>query len=419
MSDNGQPRISIVEYGTKPADQFQANPRNPRRHPQRQRDAVHDSLERVGWIAPVIENRQTGNLLDGHERVWQALATNSDVPYVVVDVAEADEAFVLATFDPIGALAEIDAAAFADVLRDVDTGSAAIQEMLAAMAEEAGIDWGQLAEPEEPPEPQIDRAEELREIWQTERGQVWEIASKTVPGKSHRVMCGDSTKAEDVARLMGGEKAGMIQTDPPYGVAYSGQTETMFYGENKKGRARRDLVNDATPEAARAIIAGALLLHVAPVAFVWCSPQYHDLEKQAVREAGYSVFALIVWNKNHANYGAMGARYKPKYEMAIACKRDKIPWYGPDNEVTVWDIDRAVANEFHPTQKPVELFSRAIRNHTTAGALVYDPFIGGGASVVSSEQLGRVCFGCDIAPGYVAVTLQRLSDMGLEPRLAV
>ena len=149
MSDNGSPRISIVEYGTKPADQFQANPRNPRRHPQRQRDAVHDSLERVGWIAPVIENRRTGNLLDGHERVWQALATNSEVPYVLVDVAEADEAFVLATFDPIGALAEIDAAAFADVLRDVDTGSAAIQEMLAAMAEEAGIDWGQLAEPEE------------------------------------------------------------------------------------------------------------------------------------------------------------------------------------------------------------------------------------------------------------------------------
>ena len=139
MSDNGSPRISIVEYGTKPADQFQAHPRNPRRHPQRQRDAVHDSLERVGWIAPVIENRRTGNLLDGHERVWQALATNSEVPYVLVDVAEADEAFVLATFDPIGALAEIDAAAFADVLRDVDTGSAAIQEMLSQMAEEAGI----------------------------------------------------------------------------------------------------------------------------------------------------------------------------------------------------------------------------------------------------------------------------------------
>ena len=143
MSDNGSPRISIVEYGVKPADQFQAHPRNPRRHPQRQREAVHDSLERVGWIAPVIENRRTGNLLDGHERVWQALATNSEVPYVVVDVAEADEAFVLATFDPIGALAEIDAAAFADVLRDVDTGSAAIQEMLAKMAEDVGIDWGE------------------------------------------------------------------------------------------------------------------------------------------------------------------------------------------------------------------------------------------------------------------------------------
>jgi len=143
-------RISIVEYGVKPADQFQANPRNPRRHPQNQRSAVADSLSRLGFIAPVVENRQTGNLLDGHERVWQALADNADVPYVLVDVAESDEAYVLSTFDPITSLAEIDPAAFADVLRDVDTGNAAIQEMLAEMAEGVGVEWGELVEPEEP-----------------------------------------------------------------------------------------------------------------------------------------------------------------------------------------------------------------------------------------------------------------------------
>ena len=141
-------RISIIEYGVKPADQFQANPRNPRRQPQNQREAVADSLSRLGFIAPVVENRQTGNLLDGHERVWQALADNADVPYVLVDVAESDEAYVLSTFDPITSLAQIDPAAFADVLRDVDTGSAAIQEMLAEMAEQAGIDLSGIEFPE-------------------------------------------------------------------------------------------------------------------------------------------------------------------------------------------------------------------------------------------------------------------------------
>ena len=135
MSDNGHWQNSIVEYGVKPADQFQAHPLNYRKHPQKQREAVAGSLDRVGWIAPVIENRRTGNLLDGHERVWQALQNgNEGVPFVAVDVAEADEPFVLATFDPIAAMAEMDRALFAEVLAQVDTGNAAIQEMLAEMA---------------------------------------------------------------------------------------------------------------------------------------------------------------------------------------------------------------------------------------------------------------------------------------------
>ena len=138
-------KISIVEYGTKPADQFMVNPRNPRRHPKNQREAVADSLGRVGFIAPVIENRQTGHLLDGHERVWQALQEdNADVPYVVVDVAEADEAYVLATFDPMTALAEIDAEAFAELLKEVQTDSQAVQEMLAEQATASLKELGEL-----------------------------------------------------------------------------------------------------------------------------------------------------------------------------------------------------------------------------------------------------------------------------------
>lgn len=120
-------KISIISYGVKPADQFLANPMNPRTHPMNQRAALGDSLERVGFIAPVLESAHSGYLLDGHERVWQALReNNADVPYVIVDVAPEDEAYVLATFDPIGSLAQIDPIKMGELLQEVATENEAV-----------------------------------------------------------------------------------------------------------------------------------------------------------------------------------------------------------------------------------------------------------------------------------------------------
>lgn len=131
----------IAGYGTKPADQFQANAFNYRKHPQRQRDAVQASLRELGWIGVVVENITTGALIDGHERVWQALANNEDVPYIQVELSEAEEKLALAIFDPIGAMAETDSVILDALLRDVNTAEAALQELLAELAEDAGIDY--------------------------------------------------------------------------------------------------------------------------------------------------------------------------------------------------------------------------------------------------------------------------------------
>ena len=147
MADEQGPfRNRIVGQGIKPADQFLANERNTRRHGQLQRSVIHDLLEQLGWVDVVKVNvrsselwpeqdRHVETLVDGHERIWQALqANNADVPYIEVDLTPAEEALMLTSFDASGALADLDAVAFEDVLRDVDTGSAAIQEMLAQMA---------------------------------------------------------------------------------------------------------------------------------------------------------------------------------------------------------------------------------------------------------------------------------------------
>lgn len=129
----------IVNYGTKPADQFEANPLNYRTHPQRQRDAVQASLRELGWIGVVVENKRTGRLIDGHERVWQALKNNELVPYIEVDLSEEEERLALAIFDPITYMAETDSEILDDLLREVNTGEAALQELLAEMAEDAGL----------------------------------------------------------------------------------------------------------------------------------------------------------------------------------------------------------------------------------------------------------------------------------------
>lgn len=133
-----QIKNAIVDYGVKPADQFLAHPNNPRRHPPAQRRATAASLRKVGWVLPVIENRRTGYLLDSHERVWQALAQgNAMVPFVTVDVDEADEAFVLATLDPIAALAEIDAGMYQKLMEQIETDDDAIRRLLANVAAQA------------------------------------------------------------------------------------------------------------------------------------------------------------------------------------------------------------------------------------------------------------------------------------------
>lgn len=129
----------IIQYGTKAADQFLANPLNYRTHPERQRKAVQASLRELGWIGVVVENRTTGRLIDGHERVWQALKNNEQVPYIEVELSEDEEKLALAVFDPITYMAETDASILDELLQGVNTGEAALQELLEEMAIDAGL----------------------------------------------------------------------------------------------------------------------------------------------------------------------------------------------------------------------------------------------------------------------------------------
>ena len=131
MADNGNGwRNRIVGHGEKPADQFQAHPRNFRQHPKAQRQALAASLNSVGWVDTVLENVTTGHLIDGHERIWQALdkGDNTPVPFTQVELSEDEELLVLSTFDPIGAMAIADKEMLEGLLGDLRTSEIVLED---------------------------------------------------------------------------------------------------------------------------------------------------------------------------------------------------------------------------------------------------------------------------------------------------
>lgn len=134
-------RNRIIRYGEQAADQFTAHPENPRRHPQAQREAVKGSLDTLGWIAPVIVSRASGFMIDGHERIFQALAQGDDtpVPFIEVDLSEDEERLALASFDFITQMAVYDRDTLDTLLQQVNTDDAALQSLLSELAAENGV----------------------------------------------------------------------------------------------------------------------------------------------------------------------------------------------------------------------------------------------------------------------------------------
>jgi hypothetical protein len=371
----------IVGYTVKPASELTANPLNYRKHPAKQRAAVQASLRELGWIAAVIENVRTGLLVDGHERVMQALAKNESVPVLQVDLSPEEEALALATFDPITYMAETDAAALDALLRQVNTGEESLQALLAEMADNAGLDYGK-AEAVEDVEPQIDRAEELRQKRNVETGQLWQLGD-------HRLICGDCTDKAVVERVMGGEKAAAVVTDPPYGIDYNRHIQ------NKK---HADLQNDKTP-APHVLLAA---LPKVDAIYLWSR---WDVLQAWIDAVPLKVRNVIVWDKQTNGMGDLETTYAPSWEVCIFASTDGHKLRG-GRDRDVWQAHRP-NTDLHLTPKPIDLIARCIEKSTDKGAAVFDGFSGSGTTIIACEQLGRRCRAVEISPGYVAVALER------------
>jgi len=284
--------------------------------------------------------------------------------------------------------------------------------------------WGD-PEPQAAPDAQIDRAAELLKIWQVQRGDVWEIPSKTAKG-CHRIMCGDSTDADDVALLMNGEKAHLFATDPPYGVDYvktkagipdSGYASLAEDYDNIEADHFQDEELQAFLESAFTVWK-AYLDHAGW--YLWHAHLTQGFFAAAAAAAAADVLLhrQIIWVKSGFNLTRSGMYHWAHEPCFFGWQRGLQPeWYGEKNQRSVWEIARHEGKGLHPTQKPPELWHAPILNHTLPSEICAEPFAGSGSQFIAAEQLGRLCYGMEISPEYCAVILQRASDMGLTPAL--
>jgi len=298
---------------------------------------------------------------------------------------------------------------------------------VAAMAAFPEIDFASFitspGEPAADPGAQEDNADQLREKWQTERGQLWTIGT-------HKLLCGDCTVADDVMRLMGGERARIMNTDPPYGVSYN-NADRPNPGVAKVRGAKPWVLNDELRDevlqsAFRAATAHALTADAAW--YLWHAHLTQGFFAAAAAAAAANVVLhrQIIWVKPVLLLGR--GQYHWKHEPCFMgwVEGNQPPDYGRGNgerdQTTVWEVDsvtHAERAEFsHSTPKPVALFAVPMVKHLRPGEIAFEPFAGSGPQFVAAQQTGRRCFGIELEPKFCAVILERLAGLGLDPKLA-
>ncbi len=233
----------------------------------------------------------------------------------------------------------------------------------------------------------------------TKPGDLWILGN-------HRLLCGDSTNPQHIERLMDGKKADMVFTDPPYGVNYEGG---HFHSGNVNIKRKREkLANDSDDQIYADVIPLIASACDGPC-YTWFADTKPLKLYQAVEAVG-QIHALIVWHKTNAKYAAMNAQYKQRHEPCLYWKPkgSTLRWCGASTEATLWEMKRDATNNFHPTQKPVELAERAICNHEAQTVL--DLFGGSGSTLIACEKTRRHCRMMELDPAYVDVIVKRWED---------
>lgn len=375
------------------------NVKNPNTHPDEQIQLLGRIIRQTGWRQPITVSTRSGFIVKGHGRLAAAILEGfKAVPVDYQNYAsEAEEYADLVADNRLAELAEIDNKMLADIFADIDTGEIPIEltgyteeemeSLITGLSEALHEDKG---DPDEVPE--IPAPENVI----TEKGDLWMLGS-------HRLLCGDSTNAEDVDALMDGAKADMVFTDPPYAL-FGNSTGVSNVGDDK-------MILPFFREIGKAIERNVKIMGHAYVC--------HDWQTSATIKDAFDLLApknLIVWRKAEA--GGLGTYYTKIYELiwlfaneperGILGKNKHAPARTINGVANIWDCPVVQAPQRdHNAQKPVNVVKIAVENSSDHGEKVLDLFGGSGTTMIACEEIGRDCYMMEMEPKYCDVIVKR------------
>ena len=375
--------ILNIEY--LPVDQLTPYEQNARKHQANDVDAIVSSIREFGFDDPIGVWGGHNVIVEGHGRVMAAKKLGmKKVPVIHLDhlTDEQRRAYALA-HNRTAELSEWD-----DVVKNLELANISDIDMSLF-----GFDLSALADDGEAVEDEydIDAPVEAR----AKLGDIWRLGQ-------HRLMCGDSTSFEDVDKLMDGQLADLLITDPPYNVNYEGSAGKIK-NDNQTDAAFRQFLVDAFTTADSVMKPGAVF-------YIWHADSEGYNFRGACHDIGWQVRQCLIWNKNSLVMGRQD--YQWKHEPCLYGWKDGAGhlWASDRRQTTVIDFNKPSKNDVHPTMKPVGLFDYQIKNNTKGGDIVLDLFGGSGTTIMACEQNGRKAYMMELDPHYVDVIIARWED---------
>ena len=365
------------------------NPRKDLKPGDPEYEKLKRSLEQFGYVEPVIWNKATGRVVGGHQRLKVLIDMGiTEVECVVVDLPEDKEKALNIALNKISGdwdkdklavlIADLQGTAFDVSLTGFD--AAEIDDLFKDTLKDGVKDDN------------FDVDAELKEPPITKSGDIWTLGR-------HRLVCGDSTKAETFDLLMAGAKANLVITDPPYNVNYEGSAGKI-QNDNMGKEAFYEFLLAAFRNTA-AIMADDASIYV-----------FHaDTEglnfRRAFADAGFYLSGCCIWKKQSLVLGRSPYQWQHEPVLYGWKKGGKHQWYTGRKETTIWEFDKPKKNGDHPTMKPIPLLAYPIMNSSMSNTLVVDPFGGSGSTLIACEQTDRSCNTIELDPKFCDVIVKR------------
>ena len=372
---------------------------NARTHSPEQIMKLRSSLREFGFINPVIIDRDYG-VIAGHGRILAAREEGiKEVPCVFADhLTEAQKkAYIIA--DNRMAM---DAGWDEELLRvEIESLQAADFDPLLT-----GFDADEIAElfgtdDKDVKDDGFDLSAALEKATFVEPGDMWTVGR-------HRLVCGDATSEEDVAKLMDGTKANLILTDPPYGVSFKSSDGLTIQNDGLKNEEFYSFLLSAFKNMAAHLEKGG-------AAYVFHADTEGLNFRRAFIDAGFHLAGCCVWVKDSLVLGRSDYQWQHEPVLYGFLQNGKHPWYSDRKQTTVWQFAKPKRNENHPTSKPLDLLGYPIGNSTQENAVVIDTFGGSGSTMMACEQMNRICRMMELDPKYASVILRRAVENGIAP----